>query len=75
MMPNEKEALARRRYFAIAMLRLGGAAMAVFGLVVIAGRIESMPRMAGYALLLFGLFELAVMPRLLARAWRTPPGA
>jgi len=72
MMPDEREALARRRYFAMTGLRLGGAAMAVFGLVVIAGRVDAVPRIAGYVLVLFGLVELAIVPRMLARAWRTP---
>lgn len=73
MTPDE-ETQARNRYFVIAFSRIAGAALAVFGLVVVAGRIEGVPVVAGYALVLAGLIDIAFVPRWLARKWRTPPG-
>lgn len=72
---NEDDARARNRYFVIAFARLAGAALAVLGLVAVAGRIDWLPPIAGIVLMITGLIELAIVPRLLARAWRTPPAA
>jgi hypothetical protein len=74
-MSTDPDTLARNRYFVIAILRLFGVAMVVFGLVVTAGRVAGIPVVAGYALILIGLADFAVVPRLLARRWRTPPQA
>lgn len=74
-MNDVDEARARSRYFAIAFARLAGAALAVLGLVASAGRIDWLPPIAGIVLMITGLIELAIVPRLLARAWRTPPAA
>lgn len=73
MTPEQAEARARTRYFVMVLARLTGAALAVFGLVVTAGRFEGVPPLVGYVLLLIGLIDIALVPRLLARRWRTPP--
>jgi len=74
-MNGDSDTQARNRFFVIGMMRLSGAVLVVFGLIVALGRIASIPIEAGYALVIFGLLDFAVIPVLLARRWRTPPGA
>jgi len=65
---------ARRRYFFIAAVRLAGAAGAVFGIVIL-GRAQTLaPKLVAVGLVLSALLMIAVVPRALARQWRTPPG-
>lgn len=67
------DALARQRWFAIALTRLGGSAGAVFGLVLI-GRAHTLgPKLLGVAIVFAALLMIATVPRALARRWRTPP--
>lgn len=73
MTPEQLEAQARTRYFVMTFARIGGAAMAFFGIVISAGRFESIPPAVGYVLVIAGLIDIAVVPRMLARKWRTPP--
>lgn len=73
MTPEQAEARARTRYFVMVLARLKGVAIAIFGLLVFAGRFEGVPPLAGYVLVLVGLIDIALVPRLLARRWRTPP--
>ncbi len=67
---NPEEAQARRRFAVISLVRLGGAATAVFGLVILAGRLD-WPPLAGAVFVLAGLAGFAVLPRSLARKWKT----
>ncbi len=71
-MTTDPDTLARNRFFVIAAMRLGGVAMLVIGLMVVAGRITAIPPVAGYALVLIGLADFLIVPRLLARRWRSP---
>ncbi|MFD1610184.1 hypothetical protein ACFSCW_00055 [Sphingomonas tabacisoli] len=64
--------LARTRFFILSLLRLSGAVLVMFGLVIAAGRFESIPKVAGTAMVLIGALDFALVPRLLARRWRTP---
>ena len=68
-----RDAQARNRYFVITLARITGAALALFGMVITAGRIQGVPPAAGYAVLLIGLIDILLVPRMLARRWRTPP--
>jgi len=63
---------ARSRYFALALIRLAGALMVMLGLLITERRID-LPWLLGVALTVFGFFDVFVMPKLLARRWRTPP--
>lgn len=63
---------AQQRFIAIQLIRLTGVAMAVFGLVAIAGR-TSLPLVAGYVLFGIGMFDALAMPIILARRWKSPP--
>jgi hypothetical protein len=64
---------ARNRYFLMVFAQIVAVAGAVFGLVIL-GKAETMwIRILGAAILLSGLYCIAVVPRALARRWRTPP--
>jgi hypothetical protein len=67
---NDDPAMAR--FLVIQLARLSGVALAVFGLLVLAGRVD-LPRMAGLALTLLGMADALVAPLLLARRWKSPP--
>lgn len=78
-MTTSADALAKKRYFALSAMRLVGALLIMGGFVLIRGgwTLAGPPvdRWIGVAVVLFGLFDFAVMPRLLARRWRTPPAS
>ena len=61
---------ARARLMVINLVRLAGAAMAVFGLVILGGRLD-LPKALGFVLVLAGLFEAMVLPLLLDRKWKS----
>lgn len=64
---------ARNRYFLMVMSQILAVAGAVFGLVIL-GKADTMwMRLLGAAILISGLYCIAVVPRALARRWRTPP--
>ena len=64
---------ARNRYYLMVLTQIAAVAGAVFGLVIL-GKADTMwMRLLGAAILLSGLYCLAVVPRALARRWRTPP--
>lgn len=66
---------ARARFFAIQAVRLGGVLLVFLGMAVWRTDLVAdggVPALGGI-LMLLGLVELAVVPKLLARRWRTPP--
>jgi hypothetical protein len=63
---------ARNRFLAISLLRLAGALLVMFGLVIAAGRLPDVPRIVGIIAVLVGAADFALVPLLLARRWRTP---
>lgn len=63
---------ARNRFLTISLIRLSGAVMAAFGLVVIAGALPSIPIAAGYISLIVGVVDFLVIPRWLVSIWKTP---
>jgi hypothetical protein len=69
--PPDNEDDARTRFFVIAATRLVGAALVLVGILGLAGRI-AIPGVAAYGFLAFGLFDVFVVPQVLARKWRTP---
>jgi hypothetical protein len=62
---------ARNRFFAIQLVRLVGVAMVLAGLAVTQGALD-LPQWAGVLLLVFGLFDVFFMPRVLAKRWKSP---
>ena len=64
---------ARGRWMMLVGTRLAGVSGALLGLVLIARAPTLGPRLLGTALVLSALVVIAVVPRGLARRWRTPP--
>ncbi len=62
---------AKQRFLILNLIRLSGTALAVVGLLIVAGKID-IPRPAGIAFAIFGLLELFLLPPFLARKWKTP---
>lgn len=75
MNPSD-ESLARKRFFAIASMRLMGAIFIIAGFILIRGAFElagqPTDRWIGVAVVLAGVFDFAIMPKILARRWRSP---
>lgn len=75
-MTKAADALAKKRFFALAAMRLMGALLIIAGFILIRGAwtIAGQPtdRWIGVAVVLAGVFDYAVMPRILARRWRSP---
>ena len=71
---TEPDTQARNRYFTIVATRLGGSAGALLGLLLIARADTTLPKVIGTALVLSAFLMIAIVPRALARQWRTPPG-
>ena len=73
---DEAEKLAKQRFFTLSFLRLSGAALTIFGLLIYAGRIDFLAgegsTQLGIILILAGLVEFFWIPIALARHWRTP---
>lgn len=76
-MTSAADTLARKRYFALASMRVMGAIFVLAGFALIRGGFEvagqPADRWIGVAVVLIGAFDFAVMPKILARRWRTPP--
>jgi drug/metabolite transporter (DMT)-like permease len=74
MTPDEIEARAKTRFFLLGFLRLFGALLMMAGFVLVTGKWEiagpDVDRYIGIALVLFGSFDFAVAPMLLARSWK-----
>lgn len=64
---------ARNRYFAMIGVQLLAVIGAVFGLVLVGRATEWVQTVLGGAILLAGLYVMAVVPRAMARRWRSPP--
>lgn len=69
------EAQARNRYYMMMAVNLVAVAGAIFGLVL-AGRSNDWGQtILGGAIIISALYMMAVVPRAMARKWRTPPEA
>ena len=64
---------ARRRWFAIQVVRLAGFAGAVLGLMLVARADAFAPKLLGVAIIISALLMIATVPAALAHRWRTPP--
>ena len=64
---------ARGRYFTLALSRIVTAASAVFGVVLVGRAMTIGPKLLGVAIVVMALVVMAIVPRHLARRWRTPP--
>ncbi|WP_428678652.1 hypothetical protein [Sphingopyxis sp.] len=75
-MTQANDALAKTRFFALSAMRLMGALFILAGFVLIRGGFvlagQPTDRWIGVAVVLVGVFDFAVMPKILARRWRSP---
>lgn len=62
---------AAARYLVLSLIRLACAAQVLLGVVII-GRRFGLPYLVGATLVLAGVLEFFLVPRLLARRWRSP---
>lgn len=69
------ERIARNRYFMMIAVQLIATAGAVFGLLLAGWSTRWETTALGGAILIAGLYVIAVVPRAMARRWRTPPEA
>ncbi|WP_242138575.1 hypothetical protein [Sphingomonas sp. TREG-RG-20F-R18-01] len=69
---TDPDTLARNRYFAMLGTRLLGVAGALLGLVLIVRAQSPVPKVIGTALVISALLLIAIVPRALARRWRSP---
>ena len=73
--PQDRENLARTRFTILSAMRASGALLVILGLWIGYGDIlrpDGWP-MLGVPLFLLGVAESLIVPRILARRWRTPP--
>ena len=63
--------LEKQRFMAIQLMRLTGAALTLLGILIAGGKID-LPALIGYAFIVIGLVDFFVMPKVLARRWRSP---
>lgn len=75
MTDTQESMRARNRYYVMAGARLSGAMFAAIGVVLLGRATMDEQRWLGGIVVVLGLFEMAWLPRLLARRWRTPPPA
>ena len=71
--PPVSEDVARGRWMAINAVRIAGVAMVVIGILGLQDVFEY-PAIAAWILIGVGLLDVFVIPRVMARKWRTPPG-
>ena len=67
---NPDEALARKRFVTLQLIRLAGLIMMFLGFAVIAAKID-WNKWVGCFLVLNGAFDALLLPPLLARRWRS----
>ena len=63
---------ARTRFFALAVIRFSGVAVAMIGIAVMTKRWIEPADIIGTVLLATGIFAVMVLPIILVRRWRTP---
>ena len=70
---TDPDATFRNRYLAFTATRIAGSAGALLGLVLIARADAPLPKIIGTARVLSALLMIAIVPRALAKRWRSPP--
>lgn len=69
-MTDPKPDPAQARFMVLTMVRLMAAVQVVLGVVIIGGKL-GLPYVVGAALVLTGVLEFFLVPRLLARRWKS----
>ncbi len=67
----EPTKLEKQRFMAIQIMRLMGAALVLLGILIAGGKVD-LPVLIGYVFVVIGMVDFFVMPKVLARRWRTP---
>lgn len=67
------ENIAKRRFFALGLMRLGGAVLIAIGVLILNDKFPPLPEILGYIALIAGVIGLLLIPQLLYSRWRTPP--
>jgi hypothetical protein len=65
------EALAQKRFFMLNAIRISGAIFIGLGLAILANGFMDLPKIAGAAVFLIGIFAFIFVPFKLARAWKS----
>ena len=65
------EYVSRGRFLVMNAVRLAGVVMVGVGILIVEQVIPE-PAIAGYVILVVGLFDIFAVPLILARKWRTP---
>lgn len=72
-----REAAAKQRFIALNLFRLSGIAIVMFGFLIMGqkfGFVQGQKaKIMGAIIATLGLFQAMIVPRILGRAWRTPP--
>lgn len=69
---NDADRLAAKRYYLIQAVNIAAVAGAVLGLLIAGRSVTTFHSVLGGMLLLASLYMMAVVPRALARRWKTP---
>ena len=72
MTPQQQEALARRRFVILTIMRATGVVLMLAGMGIIGTRAIEPSELIGGVVFLAGFLESLIVPRILIRAWRTP---
>jgi len=75
MSPREQEDLARSRFVVLTVLRASGVVLMLFGMGIMATRMIEPADIVGALIFIAGMIDSLIVPRILTRKWRTPPGA
>lgn len=75
MTQQEQDNLARQRFIILTVLRALGVALMLLGMGIIGSRLVEPSDVIGSIIFAVGFLDSLIVPRLLIRKWRTPPGA
>ena len=75
MTEQDQDNLARQRFVILTVLRASGVALMLLGMGIIASRFVEPSDLIGSIVFAVGFLDSLILPRLLIRKWRTPPGA
>ena len=62
---------AKRRFFALTMIRFSGVALAFLGIAIIMRRLVEPADLIGTILIMIGFFDVLIFPMLLLRRWKS----
>jgi len=76
---TQDDRAARQRFLIINLFRLSGVFMVMFGFLIMMQRFGwvqgDKAKIMGAIVATVGMVQTIIVPRMLLRAWRTPPGA